>query len=222
MSGGPGAAGETAERRDARRPGDAPAVDLDLLRAAVWTPLAPPTRPPLRPATRRLRPAAVLCAVAQRPAGLQVIFIRRADHLSSHAGQIAFPGGKVDHADRSPMAAALREAEEEIGLTRDLVDILGPIDPHETSTGYRVTPFVGIAKRQFHPLPDPGEVAEVFEAPLDFLMDPANRKRCESVVGGVKRSYHAIPWRDRFIWGATATMLTNLSDRIAAVRGGGV
>lgn len=211
-------------------------VDLDLLRAAVWAPagdLIPtsdrrPTGnlPPTDgagaqadgPPPSRLRPAAVLCAVAPRRDGLKVILIRRADHLKAHAGQIAFPGGKVDPTDRSPMAAALREAEEEIGLTRDLVDVLGPIDRHVTSTGYRVTPFVGVATRSFRPLVDPNEVAEVFEVPLDFLMNPANGRRCERTVAGVARRFHAIPWRDRFIWGATAMMLKNLSDRITAAR----
>ena len=161
------------------------------------------------------RPAAVLCGLVERAAGLQVVLTMRAAHLNQHAGQIAFPGGKVDKHDGSPMAAALREAEEEIGLGEDRVEIIGTLDQYQTSTGFRVTPFVGVIDPLWRPFPDADEVEEVFETPLDFLMDPANRVRHRYDRQGVRRYYYAMPWGDYYIWGATAGMLKGLSDRLA-------
>jgi 8-oxo-dGTP pyrophosphatase MutT (NUDIX family) len=201
-------------------------IDRSLLHVAVQAPalggssdydLNPEIRAQLPP-TRRLRPAAVLCGLVDRGdgEGWRVILTRRADHLNRHAGQVAFPGGRIDPEDASPEAAALREAEEEIGLSPRQVELLGPIDGHETVTGYTVTPFVGFVDRGFVPRPDPAEVAEVFEPPLAFLMDPANRRRNHREGPGGRRQYWAMPWEGRYIWGATARMLVSLSDRIAA------
>jgi 8-oxo-dGTP pyrophosphatase MutT (NUDIX family) len=160
------------------------------------------------------RPAAVLCGLVERSAGLNVVLTMRAAHLNQHAGQIAFPGGKLDRHDPSHEAAALREAEEEIGLAAPQVEIIGTLDQYQTSTGFRVTPFVGVIDPAWRPCPDPKEVEEVFETPLDFLMDPANRVRHRYERKGVRRYYYAMPWGDYYIWGATAGMLKGLSDRL--------
>ena len=174
--------------------------DLDGLRA-----LAPP---------RNLKPAAVLAPLVIRPQGLHLILTRRADHLSRHAGQIAFPGGRLDPSDPGPVDAALREAEEEIGLSRGLVEILGAFDAYETVTGYCIAPVGGLVDPAFAPRPDPAEVAEVFEAPLGFLMDARNHRTGAREVAGVRRAWYEMPWGDRYIWGATAGMLKSLHDRL--------
>ena len=163
------------------------------------------------------RPAAVLCAL--RPIGdaLHVVLTQRAAHLNQHAGQVAFPGGKVDPDDPSHNAAALREAEEEIGLMPSQVRLIGTLDTYLTSTGFRVTPVVGVIKPDWQPAPDPSEVEEVFEPPLDFLMDPSNRQRHHHDRNGYRRYYYAMPWQGYYIWGATAGMLKGLSDRVTAV-----
>lgn len=189
---------------------------------AVWSAPAPGApvgddspRPP-----GRLRRAAVLCPIILRPQGLTVALTVRAAHLNAHAGQISFPGGKIDVEDPSPMATALREAEEEIGLAPRYVEIAGALDPYVTSTGYHVTPFVGFVDPRFTPRLSPGEVAEFFEAPLDFLMNVANHQRRAADRGGVTRHYYAIPYGERFIWGATAGMLRGLALRLSRVRRG--
>ena len=204
-------------------------IERRHIEAAVWSrtseqprsdfDLAPEVRAALPP-NRKLRPAAVLCPIVERPDGYHVILTRRADHLSKHAGQIAFPGGKVDTTDASPMAAALREAHEEIGLTADEVEVLGAIDRYETSTSFIITPVVGIVAPTFRPIAHDGEVAEVFETPLSFLMDPANHEHRSREWKGAQRRYWAMPHGERFIWGATAGMLRNLSDRLIAEAAG--
>ena len=166
----------------------------------------------------RLRAAAVLCGLVERRDGLHVVLTQRPDTMREHAGQIAFPGGKIDEGDDGPIAAALREAEEEIGLIAAQADILGRIDPYVTGTGFQVEPVVAMIDGGFQARPDPREVADVFETPLDFLMDPANLKRHSGEWGGRRRFYYAIPWEGRYIWGATAGMLKSLADRIAALR----
>ncbi|MEM9144560.1 MAG: CoA pyrophosphatase [Pseudomonadota bacterium] len=167
------------------------------------------------------RPAAVLCGLVPRSTGLRVVLTRRASHLRHHAGQISFPGGKLEAADATPLDAALREAEEEIGLASAMVRVLGRLDPYLTGTGFRVHPFVGVVDPTWQPACDPSEVDEVFEAPLDHLMDPANCIRSHYERDGRRRYFYAIPWQERYIWGATAGMLKALSDRIRALRAAG-
>jgi len=163
------------------------------------------------------RPAAVLCGLLERADGLHVLLTKRAAHLNQHAGQIAFPGGKIDQNDPSPLAAALREANEEVGLDPNQVEIIGTLDQYLTSTGFRVTPFVGTIAPSWRPFLDREEVEEVFETPLDFLMDPANRVRHHHDRWGTRRYYYAMPWSDYYIWGATAGILKGLSDRLAVL-----
>lgn len=163
------------------------------------------------------RPAAVLCALRPAAHGLHVVLTERASHLKQHAGQVAFPGGKIDPTDASAEAAALREADEEIGLPPSAVQVLGTLDTYLTSTGFRVTPIVGAITADWQAVPDPAEVETVFEPPLDFLLDPANRKRHHHDRNGYRRYYYAMPWQGHYIWGATAGMLKGLSDRIAAL-----
>jgi 8-oxo-dGTP pyrophosphatase MutT (NUDIX family) len=165
------------------------------------------------------KPAAVLCGLREAEGRLHVVLTQRAAHLKQHAGQVAFPGGKIDAGDVSPEAAALREADEEIGLKPNAVKVLGALDPYLTSTGYTVTPYVGLIDPLWTPRPDPGEVDEIFEPPLDFLMDPANRRRHHHDRNGYRRYYYAMPWNGFYIWGATAGMLKGLSDRIETVAG---
>ena len=167
----------------------------------------------------RQRPAAVLCALRPGPDGWHVVLTQRAQHLKQHAGQVAFPGGKIDPTDPSVEAAALREADEEIGLAPGQVRVIGALDPYLTSTGFRVTPVVAWIDGPWTPIPDPSEVETVFEPPLDFLMDPANRQRHHHDRNGYRRYYYAMPWQGRYIWGATAGMLKGLSDRLAALDG---
>jgi 8-oxo-dGTP pyrophosphatase MutT (NUDIX family) len=173
--------------------------------------LNPEARPLEAP---RLRAASVLVPLIERGAGLNVVLTRRAARLRHHPGQIAFPGGKQDPEDPTPLHAALREAREEIGLDPASVTILGGFDRHETVTRFSVTPFVGVIAPGFIPWTDPSEVEEVFEVPLAFLIDPANRRIHRRVWPGGWRVYPAIPYGPFYVWGATARMLITLGDRI--------
>ncbi|MEM9141004.1 MAG: CoA pyrophosphatase [Pseudomonadota bacterium] len=164
------------------------------------------------------RPAAVLLALRPSDKGMTVLLTERARHLKHHAGQVAFPGGKIDAGDASAEAAALREADEEIGLAVGQARVIGVLDPYLTSTGFRVTPVVAEIDPGFSARPDPGEVDLVFEPPLDFLMNPANRQRHHHDRNGYRRYYYAMPWQGHYIWGATAGMLKGLSDRLAGDR----
>lgn len=159
-----------------------------------------------------LRAAAVLVPLVDRPEGVTVIFTQRTAHLTAHAGQISFPGGRMEHVDATPEDTALRETEEEIGLARDHIEILGRLDTYVTRTGFRVTPVVGLVRPPFQLTPDPTEVAEVFEVPLAFILDPANPQRHSRDLQGAKRHFYVFPYQQRFIWGATAGMLVNLQD----------
>ena len=161
-----------------------------------------------------LTPAAVLFPIIVRDAGHTVMLTQRTAHLRDHAGQISFPGGRVEADDLSPTHTALRETEEEVGLSRERVEVLGFLPEYRTGTGFRVTPVVGLVHPPFDLQPDPFEVAEVFEVPLAFLLDPANHQRHEMHYRGALRQYFAMPYGDYFIWGATAGMIRSLSQRL--------
>ena len=152
----------------------------------------------------------------ERPEGLTVLLTQRATQLRNHAGQISFPGGRVEPGDTDAGVAALREAEEEVGLPRERVTLLGRLAEYETVTGYRVTPVVGWVEPPFEIRVDPVEVADVFEVPLAFLLEPANQQRHFRMVGDVRRDYYAIPYGSRYIWGATAAMLLILDRTLRA------
>lgn len=154
-----------------------------------------------------LRPAAVLLLIVDRADAPTVVFTQRTAHLADHAGQIAFPGGRHHDEDRSPEDTALREAREEIGLDASRVEILGRLPQYRTSTGFAVTPIVGWTRPPLAYTPDPEEVADVFEVPLEFLLDVRNHRYESAFYKGRMRHYWAMPYGERFIWGATAGML---------------
>ena len=162
---------------------------------------------------RSLRQAAVLVSVLARDEGPTVLLTRRADTLTSHTGQIAFPGGRLD-AGETAVDAALREAWEEIGLPPDTVEVLGLSDAYESGTGFLITPVVGWIATAPILRPSPDEVADVFETPWDFLMNVANHRRDSLVHEGMTRWFWAMPWEERYIWGATAGMLKGLHERM--------
>jgi 8-oxo-dGTP pyrophosphatase MutT (NUDIX family) len=159
------------------------------------------------------RPAAVLVAVVDRPMPSVILTVRTAD-LPSHAGQIAFPGGKIDPHDESPLGAALRESEEEIGLAPALVEPLGYLDLYLTFSGFRILPTVARVAPGYALDLNTSEVSEAFEVPLAFLMGPQNHQRHSRDWKGITRHYYAIPYEDRYIWGVTAGILRNLYERI--------
>ena len=158
--------------------------------------------------------AAVLVAVVDRPIPT-VILTLRPETMRKHPGQISFPGGRIDPGDDGPVAAALREAEEEIGLPPACVQVIGLADLYRTVTGFEVIPVVGVVPPDLPFTPQPGEVAAVFEAPLDYLLDPDNHRLREAEWRGRLRTYYEIEWGERRIWGATAAMIVNLSRRLA-------
>nr|WP_233410839.1 CoA pyrophosphatase [Rugamonas sp. CCM 8940] len=155
-------------------------------------------------------PASVLIPLVQRAAGMTILLTRRTAHLTDHGGQISFPGGRAEDYDASPIDTALRESEEEIGLQRRHVDVLGILPDYYTGTGYRVTPVVGLVAPPFELNADPGEVEEIFEVPLAFLMDGLNHQRLSVALPDGRRSFYAMPYDRFYIWGATAGMLRNL------------
>jgi len=161
-------------------------------------------------------PAAVLVPVVNRRGGLQLLLTQRSADLPDHPGQISFPGGRIEAGDADHAAAALRETTEEIGLPPSRVQVLGQLSPYETVTGYRVLPVVGWIEPPFDLAPDPVEVADVFEVPLDFILDTANHQRHHRMLGEMRRDYWAIPWLNRYIWGATAAMLLILERTLSA------
>jgi len=160
-----------------------------------------------------ITPAAVLVAVVDRPSPT-IILTLRPETMRQHPGQVSFPGGRIDPGDDGPIAAALREAEEEIGLPPSAVEVIGIADIYRTVTGFEVTPVVGVVPPGLPITPHPGEVADVFEAPLDFLLDPSNQLQREAMFRGKMRTYYEIPYQGRQIWGATAAMIVNLSRRL--------
>jgi len=171
--------------------------------------------PGMRPAPVRTA-AAVLVPLVEREGGMTVLLTRRAEDLADHAGEISFPGGRIEAADPGAEAAALRETEEELRLAREQVEILGRLDPYDTRTGFRVQPVVGVLRPPLEIVPDPAEVAAVFEVPLVHILDPANHRRHRARAGRRLRVFHAIPYGEHFIWGATAGMLINLYEVLRA------
>jgi 8-oxo-dGTP pyrophosphatase MutT (NUDIX family) len=160
-----------------------------------------------------LRPAAVLVPLVERSDELWVILTQRTPHLSAHAGQISFPGGSIEQADAGPVDAALRETEEEIGLPRTHIDLVGRLDTYITGTGFEIAPVVGLIRAPYPTKIDPVEVAEVFEVPLSFVLDPGNHRReSRQAASGLMRTFFVLPYENRYIWGATAGMLVNLAE----------
>jgi 8-oxo-dGTP pyrophosphatase MutT (NUDIX family) len=162
---------------------------------------------------RPIRPAAVLIPVVDHPQPT-VLLTQRAAHLNDHAGQISFPGGKIDATDASPLNAALREACEEIGLGREFIDPIGYLDLYGTAFGFRILPTLARVKPGFRLRINEDEVDDVFEVPLSFLMNPANHQIHAKEFRGIERSYYAMPFAERYIWGATAGILRVLYERI--------
>lgn len=165
-----------------------------------------------------VRQAAVLVPVVLREGEATILLTKRTDHLEKHAGQVSFPGGSVDPSDDGVIAAALREAHEEIGLDAEFVTVQGALDQYRTGTGFEITPIVATVKPGFSLTLDEGEVADAFEVPLSFILNRRNHQRQSAVWRGRRRHYYAMPYGDYFIWGATAAMLVNLVDVLEAVR----
>jgi len=162
------------------------------------------------PAPASFRPAAVLVPLVRREAGITVLLTQRTEDMPSHAGQIAFPGGRQQKEDVDASDTALRETEEEVGLSRSFIDVIGQVDRYRTGTGYEITPVVGIVTPGFTIHADPREVADVFEVPLEHFLDEKNHRIDSRVWQGRERRYYAMPYGERYIWGATAGMLKNL------------
>ena len=163
-----------------------------------------------------LRAASVLVPLVDRPDGFSLLLTQRTAHLKRHAGQIAFPGGRVDDGDADEVATALREAEEEIGLVADFIEPVGRLDRYITRTGFSVTPVVALVEPAFTLKLDPNEVDDAFEVPLDFILDPANRQTESYDFQGATRYFYVFRYDNRNIWGATAGMLVNLTEILAA------
>lgn len=193
---------------------------FEVMPAIRWTP--EPQEPPLFP-DRAPASAAVLIPLVQRDEGLTVLLTQRTAHLNDHAGQISFPGGRTEPHDDGPVATALRETEEEVGLSRAHVRVLGSLPMYQTATNFQVIPVVAVVQPPFELKPDDFEVAEVFEVPLAFLMDPTNHQEKFIQTPGGPRRYFAMPYsapnspgKEYFIWGATAAMLRNLYNFLSA------
>lgn len=191
-------------------------IDLDRLRS-VLLPVPSRTEFVLEDGVgdEELTPASVLFPIVLRESGPSVLLTQRTAHLKDHPGQISFPGGRVEPEDYSPAHTALREAEEEIGLSSVHVEIVGYLPEYRTGTGFRVTPVVAILTPPFDLRPDPFEVAEIFEVPFAFLMDSANHQRHSMHYRGKLRHYFAMPYGEYFIWGATAGIIVTLSRALA-------
>jgi 8-oxo-dGTP pyrophosphatase MutT (NUDIX family) len=159
--------------------------------------------------------AAVLVPIVEHPSGLTVIFTKRTSHLKAHSGQVSFPGGRAEPEDPTPEFTALREAQEEIGLAMERVEVLARLPDYLTRTGFRVTPVVGLIVPPLDLAPDPREVEDVFEIPLAFLLDPKNHQRRSREIQGRTANYYEIQYQERSVWGATAGMLVNLYRHLA-------
>ena len=171
--------------------------------------------PGLTPPSTALRPAAVLVPLVDHAHGMTVLLTQRTAHLSAHAGQISFPGGRIEEDDADAVAAALRETEEEVGLPRERVSVIGRLDTYLTGTGFEITPIVGIVAPPFPLAIDPFEVAEAFEVPLSYVLDRRNHQRVERQSGAHRRAFFVLPYEGRNIWGATAGILVNLAEVLA-------
>lgn len=189
--------------REAPHDGQPPRGDFDL---------NPQWKPGL--GARNLRPAAVLVPIVTRKAGLHVLFTERAQDMPSHPGQVSFPGGRMQADDADAVATALRETEEETGIAPEFIEPLGLLDSYETGSGYAISPVVAFVREGFAITRDTREVADIFEAPFDFLMDPDNHERHAREWQGTLRHFYAMPYDGHYIWGATAGMIVNLYERI--------
>ena len=176
---------------------------------------APPRDGDSAPADRPLTAAAVLVPLVARDGGATVMLTVRTDTLTDHPGQISFPGGRIEEGDADAVAAALRETSEEVGIGADFITVAGRLGDYATGTGFLVTPVVGFVRAGFHLTLCEDEVADVFEVPLAFVLDRANHRRESRQLRGALRSYWVMEWQGRRIWGATAGMLVNLSERLA-------
>ncbi len=174
--------------------------------------------PDLLDPDKSLVPAAVLVPIVARPAGPRILLTRRTEGLDVHAGQISFPGGRIEDSDEAPEAAALRETEEEVGLSRRHVRVIGRLATYITRTGFEVIPVVGLVTPPFSITPDRFEVAEVFEADLEFFLTPANRQTHKRVYAGKQRQFYVFAYQGYQIWGATAGMLIDLVQALTADR----
>jgi len=203
----------------ARLAGDIATLRERLLAKPPLLPLTPARgdydlNPEQRPQEKReLLPAAVLVPIVQRSVPT-VLLTRRTDHLPRHAGQVSFPGGRAHEGDVSLVETALRETQEETGIDPSFVTILGFLDAYETGTGYAILPVVGMLHEGFALTPDANEVAHVFEVPLDFLLDPSNRQMTTRDFQGRSRTFYSFTYDGHYIWGATAAMLVNFSERL--------
>ena len=166
----------------------------------------------LEPPQPPLKAAAVLVPIVEHDGALTVLLTKRTDHLADHAGQISFPGGRIEPEDADPEHAALREAREEVGLPAEQVELIGRLDTYRTRTGFEVVPVVGLVRPPLVLAPDPYEVAEVFEVPLSFILDPVNHELHKRELRGATRTFYVLPYEGRHIWGATAGMLVNLAQ----------
>ncbi len=165
---------------------------------------------------RKLRDAAVLVPVVDRPEGATLLLTKRTDTMRNHSGQIAFPGGRIDPDDGSPEDAALRETDEEIGLNRGYIDLVGRMPDYVTGSGYRIAPVLATVKPGFSLTINPAEVDDAFEVPLGFLMDPANHRRESRMWQDHERFFYTMPYGERYIWGITAGMIHMLYERLYA------
>ena len=206
---------EFFERARARLTLDVPAALDDHSATAVRGDLDLDDELWIKAGVKATRPAAVLVPVVERAEPTVLLTLRTA-HLPNHSSQIAFPGGKIDATDASPLAAALREAEEEIGLAPALIEPIGYLDLYLTFTGFRILPLVARVKPDYRLSINPNEVVEAFEVPLEFLMQPVNHQRHKRDWKGIERQYYAMPFGERYIWGVTAGILRNLYARIYA------
>lgn len=208
-------------------------MDVDALTARLRGAAYPMSNPPSVPAWNLPEldglvipeppsPAAVLVGVVPRSSGATVLLTRRTEQLRHHAGQVSFPGGRIESEDVSPVAAALREAREEVGLDAGQVKVLGYLDPLATITGFCVQPVLALVRPGFVAQPDPAEVAEVFEVPLALLLDPARLEKIELQFGGRVRHVFQYRYAQQRIWGATASILFNLRQRLESTNQGSV